>query len=346
VEAAAGECKKFLKHVLDNICAGNEAHYEYLVRWMARAVQHPDSPGQIAVVLRGKRGTGKSFFAKTFGSLFGRHFLQIADPKHLVGSFNAHLRDCVVLFGDEAFYAGDKKHESVLKALVTEETIPIETKGVDVEILPNYLHLILASNDQWVVPAGADERRYFVLDVGEGSKQKPPYFRAIADEMNSGGREALLYLLLQLDIEKFEVRDFPLTAALQEQKEFSLSLAEEWWLNKLIDGRLLPDHGEWTSEVNKEALVLDYFDYARNTGTTRRGGAVSLGRFFNRVCEEGYPKRIQKRVIAKTQDEKGRERSITLRPYYFEFPDLESCRKIFVHVCLGGSYDWPTGDKQ
>jgi hypothetical protein len=96
--------------------------------------------------------------AAGFGSLWGRHFVTVSDAKHLVGAFNAHLRDCVVLFGDEAFFAGDKKHESVLKTLITEESVVIEAKGVDAEVYPNYVHLILASNADWVVPAGHAER--------------------------------------------------------------------------------------------------------------------------------------------------------------------------------------------
>ena len=69
-EAVAGDCSLFLDHVLNNVCCGHEPLYEYLLNWMAKAVQRPSEPGQVAVVLRGGRGTGKSFFAQTFGSLF------------------------------------------------------------------------------------------------------------------------------------------------------------------------------------------------------------------------------------------------------------------------------------
>ncbi|MFO1153660.1 MAG: DNA-primase RepB domain-containing protein [Rhodospirillales bacterium] len=119
-EAVPGDCSMFLDHLREVICDGVEEHYQYLIRWLARCVQKPDTPGEVAVVMRGKQGTGKSFFVKQFGSLWGQHFLQVADAKHLVGNFNAHLRDCVVLFGDEAFYAGDRRHESILKMLITE----------------------------------------------------------------------------------------------------------------------------------------------------------------------------------------------------------------------------------
>ena len=54
--------------------------------------------------------------------------MQIFNPAQLVGRFNEHLRDCVLLFGDEAFYAGDKQHESVLKGLIAEPFLQMEGK--------------------------------------------------------------------------------------------------------------------------------------------------------------------------------------------------------------------------
>jgi hypothetical protein len=228
---------------------------------MARAVQEPDSPGEVAVVLRGKRGTGKSFFAKVLGHLFGRHFLQVSDSKHLVGSFNAHLRDTVLLFGDEAFFAGDKKHESVLKTLITEESLIVEGKGVDAEAAANFTHLILASNDSWVVPAGLDERRFFVLEIGDGEKQNHRYFKAIKNDLESGGFENLLYFLLTYDLNDFEVRAVPQTEALIDQKAQSLQGFEAYLFDLLKSAEPPPGAEELrsgvlfvpTSEILKDA---------------------------------------------------------------------------------------------
>lgn len=240
----------FLDHLRDNVCSGVDEHYNYLVQWMARAVQNPGEPGHVAVVLRGGRGAGKGSVAQIFGSLFGRHFLHISSAKHLVGQFNAHLRDCVVLFADEAFFAGDKEHESVLKTLVTEDTIMIEGKGVDAEVAANFVHLIMASNDHWVVPAGADERRYFVMNVGEQRKQDKAFFRALHEKMEGGGRESLLHYLMMLDLTNFEVRDVPQTEALREQKAHNLSPEAEFLLD-VIEGGEIP--GLWP-EVRDDPL--------------------------------------------------------------------------------------------
>lgn len=228
--------ESFLRHVRENVCSGNDEWYGYLLGWMARAVQHPDTPGEVAVVLRGKRGTGKSFFAKMFGRLFGRHFLQVSDSKHLVGSFNAHLRDTVLLFGDEAFFAGDKKHESVLKTLVTEEQLVIEGKGVDAEAAANFTHLVLASNEDWVVPAGLEERRFFALDMADDHMQDNAYFKAIRDELEAGGFENLLHFLRTYDLSAFEVRKAPKTQALRDQQAESLRGFEAYVFDLLWSG--------------------------------------------------------------------------------------------------------------
>jgi hypothetical protein len=269
-EPVPGDCDLFLDHVRNNICNGNEEHYDYLLNWMARAVQQPDSPGEVAVVLRGGRGTGKSLFARQFGSLFGSHFLQVSDPKHLVGNFNAHLRDTIALFADEAFFAGDKKHESILKMLVTEPTLVIEAKGIDAETARNYTHLIMASNEQWVIPAGEDERRFFMLDVGSRRAQDTVYFKALVDQMNNGGREALLYLLLHRDLSSFEVRKVPQTRALREQKQITQEPYKAVMLEMLQTGvtpdpDFLKDYPNWVSVEGIVDAIKDRGEFPRHT---------------------------------------------------------------------------------
>lgn len=329
----------FLEHVLKNICSGNKELYDYIIGWMARAVQQPDSPGEVAVVLRGKRGTGKSFFVKAFGNLFGRHFLQVSDSKHLVGSFNAHLRDCVVLFGDEAFYAGDKKHESILKTLITEEVIVVEGKGVDAEAAPNYTHIIMASNEEWVVPAGPEERRYLVIDVGNDHMQDRAYFKALRKELDEGGSENLLHFLMTYDLSEYEVRAVPKTQALQDQKLLSLSPEQQWWYEKLHYGRLLGEDTGWTVEVQVKDIQDDYLGFMQKVGVYRKLSNVALGKFLQKVCPPTYPKSYQKRAEITTYTPDGFAIKKMGRPYFYELPTLEVCRKIWDEN-FGGPYPW------
>src|ERR1700744_2087702 len=121
---------------------------------------------------------------------------QISSAEHLVGRFNGHLRDTVLLFADEAYWPGNQGAEGTLKRLVTEPPIFIEAKGRDGGEVPNLLHVMMASNEDWVVPAGERERRYFNLKVSDEKLQNHGWFKAINDQLENGGYEAMLHDLL------------------------------------------------------------------------------------------------------------------------------------------------------
>ena len=48
---------------------------------------------------------------------------------------------------------GDKKGEGVLKALITEPRLQLEAKFRDPIMVENRLRIIVASNNDWIVPS-------------------------------------------------------------------------------------------------------------------------------------------------------------------------------------------------
>jgi hypothetical protein len=242
-EPREGDCSRYLEHMKNNVCRGNDEHYEYLLNKLAYGVQHPEKQGEVAVVLRGKEGVGKGKLVLTYGRLFGPHFKHISQPRHLVGNFNSLQQDCSVLFGDEVFFAGDRAHEGILKAIITEPTLQIERKGIDTITAPNRMHIFLSSNNAWVIPAGADARRFFILDVGDKHKQDFEYFAAIDEQMENGGLEALLHMLLNRDLSDFEVRRVPQTTALADQKQYSRRGIDALIEHVCSEGELFEGHG-------------------------------------------------------------------------------------------------------
>ena len=233
---------KLAEHMFHNLCGGNVLYFTYLIYWAAYMVQFPDRQGEVAVVIRGGKGCGKGIFFRTLVKLFGQHGLQITNPSQLTGKFNRHLGDLVMLFADEAFYAGNKEHESVLKGLITEPEIPVEPKFRDVMNRKSRLHLGMAANADWVVPASKDERRYFVLDALELMIGNSAYFKAIVDELENGGYEAMLYDLQRLPLVGFDVRAVPQTEGLMIQKRHTMKHEERWWAEVLHRGYLtFPD---------------------------------------------------------------------------------------------------------
>ena len=188
----------------------------------------------------------------------------------------------------------------MLKHLITEPTLPIERKFRDVETTRNLLHVIMASNNQWVVPAGLDERRFFVLDVDDSKQQNHEYFTALSAEIEGGGTEAMLHELLHRDISSFNFREAPRTKALADQKLLSMDPLERWWFEVLTRGRLpvqnsrlnpgATHYEEW-DKIPISHLHSDYVNNLMMTNTPRRSSQTQLGMGLKRLLPLGFPKR-------------------------------------------------------
>ena len=125
-----------------------------------------------------------------------------------------------------------------------------------------------------------------MLEVGEGHMQDKAYFAAIDEQMDKGGREALLDHLLKFDLKGIDLRTIPKTAALLDQKISTLKPLEGWWLDTLMRGQLpglLPDEspkGYWTCA---SASIFDlHLDHARKQGVRRRSLEVQVGTFLRK----------------------------------------------------------------
>jgi hypothetical protein len=326
-------------HIHDNICNCNVDSFNYYMNWMTAAIQKPAQPGNVAVVLKGARGTGKGTAIGYFAELFGQHFLQVVSSKQLTGNFNLHLRDAVILFSDEAIYAGNSAEESVLKGLITEKYLAIEGKNRDLIMSPNHLHIMMATNHQWAVPAGTDERRFFVLNVPdiEGVKQNSAYFNPIRLQMDSGGRGAMLHELLQRDISGWDCYAVPKTEGLLEQKIESLDPLHAWWYTKLNEGCIF-DGFEWEDAVPTEAVYTDYINHCKNTGRRYNANLTQFGIFINKVNPKGWPglSRVKpddyfydcKLMLSKSKNKK-----------HYAFYELNGCKDIFEKI-IGHKINW------
>ena len=267
VRPAPGDCSLFMAHIKDNICGGIAAEYEYLIQWMARSIQRPERPGETAIVLRSKPGAGKGFFVHAFGHLFGQHYAHVVGAGRLTHQFNSHLQGCVLLFADEVFASRNEQHAAVLKGLITEPTVMIEGKGLDAGAQANCLHIMMASNADWVVPVGLGDRRFFVLDVSNDHAKDRPYFKTIDAQLNAGGYEALLHFLMTYDITEFDVSDIPDTRATQSQREYSLDERAQWWQGRLQAGTITERHVEWPMAVSPQSA---------STIASRRAGLLFI----------------------------------------------------------------------
>ena len=231
-----GDWSLMQRHIKEVLASGVAAHATYMTYWLAWTMQNPASRAGVALVLKGKIGTGKGTLGNALVVILGQHGVHISSQEHLSGKFNKHLRDCCFLFADEAFWPGDKSALGALKRLITEPDLFIEGKGKDAFPAPNMLHVLMGSNENWIVPAGENERRYAVFDVSEARMQDEKWFGDIDKQMKNGGYEAMLYDLRRVELGNWHPRQIVKTSALVAQQERTLDFFDEWWVGVLNSG--------------------------------------------------------------------------------------------------------------
>ncbi len=349
---AKGNWSLMRSHIRDVICDGDPVRFNYLMGWMARMLQQPANQGEVAIVMKGGEGCGKGTVARALKQIIGHHALAIANGKHLVGNFNAHLRDVVFLFADEAFFAGDRAHVGVLKSIITEPYITVEAKHINAVEVPNYLHLMMASNETWVVPAALDSRRFLVLEVPERMVGNHRYFAEIWAQMEAGGYAAMLDDLLAYDLSAFNVRDVPVTEGLQRQRKLSLPTTEAWWQDCLARGYVFrsklgleADFGTWHAIISTELLFASYGEFAKSRGERHPDTREALGRFL--VKMQAVAKRWRNGAVGEHITEEATNYGVARRAKVvrqertsgYSFGSLADARAAFQDV-TGLDVDW------
>jgi phage/plasmid-associated DNA primase len=263
-------------------------------------VQKPGTPAGVAVVLKGVEGAGKSVLGVALRRIAGPHGLMVSSPNHVIGNFNAHLRDLLFLEASEAFFAGDRAAANKLKALITDDALVIESKGVDAVTAPNLLHVIMTTNEEWCVPAGPESRRYFVLDVSNERIGDEAYFRDLFAQVNSDAAVgAMLHDLLAMDLSRFNVRRFPVTEALIDQRERSATGIRAWALDLAERATVHTARGTvaWRPFFTTAELFDDYAEWLTRNRFERGLPRTTFGRALKNELGLAWQRRAPSMVI-------------------------------------------------
>jgi hypothetical protein len=341
VEARQGDWSLLRTHIKEVICSNDEATFAYLLGWMADLTQVPNRKPEVLVAIRGKEGSGRGIVFRALLKLVGTHGLYLNAAEQLTGRFNDFMHDKLFVFADEAFFPGDKKNIGKLKSMITETLQLLEAKFKQARPAASYYRVASATNEDWVVPAGLHSRRYFVLDASDAHMQDHRYFAAIQAQLESGGYEAMLYDLLHHDLSNFNVREVPVTAALNEQRERSLPGEYAWLKHILARGHVwetklgLNEYFDrWHPDVTTALLYRSYEDFMRGRRFEGRRLSIELlGRF---LVAMGYvPKHLSNGVSGErwASNPIDRRRSAELvkvpRPRGYIFGDLAAARDAF-----------------
>lgn len=289
-----GSCELWKTHIRDVICKGNEDHFNYVMDWMADMVQDPMNPKGTAIVMSGIEGSGKGTLVYPIGKICGNHYLHITQESHLVGKFNAHMLEALLVFGDEVTYGGSRKTAGQLKALVTERNLVCERKGIDSFSYENRVRLVVASNEDWFIPAGPESRRYFVLGVDKTHANDRSYFDALYSQLDSGGTARLMWELQRREI-KSNLSFAPVTEELEIQRSMYVASGDPinaWVAEAAEEGTLgvndITDEGGrggWPERVDRMDLYKAFVHWNNERKYRQPKGTHQ---FYNKLRSWGF----------------------------------------------------------
>ena len=327
----------YTNHIKEILANGNKEIAQYIIKWMAFAVQFPEKIPEVAMILIGLQGTGKSLFVDMFGQMFGKHYMCLQSEEALTGRFNAHLANKVLVFADEALWKGDHKGINKLKNNITNPKINIEDKFKTMTAFDNYMHIIMASNNRQVLQIEPDDRRYFIIEMNdkwakkldetpEKKIQRKCYFDNMVKQFNEdGGLEHFYSFLMHFDLSDFDLKNFPDTDIKDEHKQKSIEKDVRGFLFNCLDMGMLYDHQDKWQFVSRNGFYESYCEYIKrhNPGWAEPLGTREFGKELRRLLP-GCVNISTANIRVKDRDGYKYETDNVYR-----FDKLEACRKAF-----------------
>lgn len=324
LEPKEGDCTLTLAFLLYVICDGDEVLYEYLMNYLAHMLQRPEDKPGVIIILIGGQGIGKGTFGYLLRRIFGDGYLHVGKIETVLGNFNGALERSFVVFLDEAFFFGDRRHTEALKSLVTEPTIVINEKHQPTRQVESFHRFIIATNSEHVKHTDVDDRRDLVLRVSDRHKGDADYWTDLYREIDGDGAAALMHELLRRDISHFNVRQRPVTSALIDQRRQSLDDIGRWWDACLQEGFTGDPETGWPEFIPTDDVLAMVEGFA---GVRRHG----------KLSRQIVVKRLRELCPSITQDQ--RRLPMGGRPRGLVPPSLEITRKEFEQY-IGGEIDW------
>ena len=257
----AGDWSNIRYLIHDILCSGAEDASEYLLHYLAHMIQRPHYlPGTAIILQSEEQGTGKSTFMGLLRRLLGARYCSVtSDANTLVGQFNASAMNKIMLHFEEAVAPNDRVVESKVKALITNETLTYNPKGIAAIEARNYARVFLTSNAQQVAHLARHDRRWFVLNVSPKHANEFTFW-ARAHTAYPQELEAFMHFLYMRDISGFRPSVVPHTQAKDRQKLESV-VGVDLVLRDFLEAGRLPVCSRYIGnawEVRVKALS-DYF---------------------------------------------------------------------------------------
>lgn len=266
----------FKNHIFEIWADSNETNYKYIMSWIAQIIKTPHRKTEVALLLQGGMGTGKTLPCDfLYNWVFGKNLsLTASGLQSMTQRFNGSVMGKVFAKVDELSVISDSFNAAFdkMKSLITDRNIQIEKKGLEHIEIDNYINMILTTNHRHTVKLERDDRRYACFCVSEKHKQDDDYFSIFMDTLDNqnAGDNVYTYFLRYPNDEMVNLRRIPKTSFRDDLIESNKNTVERFidCMNESFDSNLLYD---WKGKENEDAITISHFyqcykDWCYNVG--------------------------------------------------------------------------------
>ena len=234
-------CRVILMYIYRVTCDSNRTKFNHIMDFYAHFLKHPEQKTSFGLATRGEEeGTGKSKLFLEMMRIVGKdNSFSTSDPEDIFGKNNPGMDGCMLLHLEEVEWALYRRYSNKLRNLFTTPTIPINDKYDKQFVQNSFTRIVISGNAEHIMHVSRTGRRLSIFDVSPRYIDKPEYFVRLYHAFDNGGREALMYYLLDRNIDGFSPFKPLYTKELDEQKELSLSSVGQFWL-EYLDENILP----------------------------------------------------------------------------------------------------------
>jgi hypothetical protein len=251
---------RFFEHIRGAWCNDDVKLFEFTVKLLAYMVQFPHLKTAVAMIVMGPEGLGKNFVMELWRDyVIGKcYFLETSSIDSITNKFNAGLESNLMVVLNEAAKVNKSveanKAQEVVKDLITEKHRRYERKGQDAYMGACYNNVIMFSNNDYVVRASTEMRR-FVFYKGSGrfiGKELEHFAPIEKDFVEDDAGKHLYHHLMSIDLTGFHPqRSAPTTAVKEELKQAAIEKPIQWMIsciNNETRNTFIANHEDTTQE--------------------------------------------------------------------------------------------------
>lgn len=222
ITETTGTAAVFIDHV--EALFGDQAGYVF--KWLANIVQYPGRKTEVALVIIGRQGAGKSsvfehVMKKVIG---GEYFGHTCSPdKDLFSQFAPLTNSKIMVVVDDFNVGTIKVNSDQFKTFITGETVQYEAKGIMRCTLNNCCNFVIIHNKPDPVKLDSDDRRYAVLECSNKFYKNVEYFNQFRKYANEPCNIRAVYdYLMGIDISQTNFQaERPMTDIYKRVKSLS-----------------------------------------------------------------------------------------------------------------------------